>query len=101
MPRHIATIAIKIQPILARQSRNKFLISLRLRTTQPVIEMNNRKDYPQFPPQLQQQPQERNRIDSPGHSNAHPITSTQQRLRSNVRQHPLSKGMHGTMVPQE
>ena len=89
MLRHILAIDIKLQIELARQLRHKFLIRVRLRPAQPVIEMNNRKDNPQLPPQLQQHPQQRNRINPPGNSHADAIPGRQQFLPPNVGKHAL------------
>ena len=60
---HIAAIAPKFQIVLMCQIGYEFLISLRLRPAQLVIEMNDGKNDPQLAAQLQQQSQERNRID--------------------------------------
>ena len=99
--RNIVAIDIKLQIVLARQPRDEFLIRVRLRPAQLVIEMNNRKDNPEFAPQLQQQPQQRNRIDPAGNANAHAIPSRQQFLPPNVEKHALRQGMHGNMVPHD
>ena len=74
---------------LASQARNEFLISVRLRPAQLVIEMNDRKDNPQLASQLQQQPQERNRINPPGNGDANTIPSRQEFLSPNVGKHAL------------
>jgi hypothetical protein len=86
VPRHIIAIAMKLEIMLARQRRHEFLIRLRLRPAQFVIEVNNRKDNSQLAPQLQQHSQQRNRIYPSGNGHAHAIPSLQQFLSSNVRQ---------------
>jgi hypothetical protein len=60
---HIFAIAQKFQIVLMCQIGYECLISLRLRPAQLVIEMYDRKNDPQLAAQLQQQSQERNRID--------------------------------------
>src|ERR1700722_4047145 len=100
-PRRIIPIAKKLQPKLTRQSRNKILIRIRLRPAQLVIEVNNRKDNPQLAPQLQQQPQQRDRINPAGDCYADAIPGPQQLLPLNVRKRALGEGMHGNMVLSE
>ena len=51
--------------------------------------MNYGKDNPQLAPQLQQEPQQRNRINPAGNGCAHAIPSRQQFLPPNVRKHAL------------
>ena len=80
---------MKLQIIFASQPRDEFLVAIRLRTPQLVIEMNNRKDNPQLAPQLQQQSQKRNRINPPRDGDAHAIPSLQQFLPPNMRKHAL------------
>ena len=65
VPRDIAAISVKLQPMLTRQRRDELLVRLRLRPAQLVIKMNNRRDNPQLAPQLEQQPQQCNRIIPP------------------------------------
>ncbi len=98
MPRHIIAVAIKLQPMLASQPLDKFLIRLRLTPAQPMIEMNHRKHNPQLPPQLQQHPQKSDRINPPGNGHAQAIPRPQHFLPPNVRKHALRQGMHGNMV---
>ena len=86
--------------MLTRQTGNEFLIRIRLRPAQLVVEMNDGENNPQLVPQLQQHSQERHGIDAAGNSHAHAIPSPQQFLPPDVGEHALSQGMHGTMVAQ-
>jgi hypothetical protein len=54
---HIAAGSMKLQPVIASKPANKLLIRLRLRATQPVIEVNNRENNAKLLTQLKQQPQ--------------------------------------------
>ena len=72
-----------------RQTCNELGIPVRLRPAQIVIEMDNRKDDPQFPVQFQQQTQQRNRINPARNSNTHPIPRTQLFPAANLNQHFL------------
>jgi hypothetical protein len=84
--------------VLTGQLRDELLIRVRLCRTQPVIEVNNRKDNPQFTAQFHQQPQQRDRINPAGNGYADAISGMQQFLPPNVRKHALREGMHATMV---
>ena len=57
MLRDITAVRMKLQVVHMRQIRHEPLIRIRLSPAQFVIEMNNRKDNPEFAPQLQQHPQ--------------------------------------------
>ena len=59
-PRHIAALAIKLQPMLKSEARNEILIRIGLRPSQLVVEMNNGKNDAEFMTQFEQQPQKRN-----------------------------------------
>ena len=100
VPRDIVAVAIKLKIMLARQSGHKYLIGIRLRPAQPVIEMSDGENDSQFVPQLQQQPQERDGIDSTGNGDASAVPSLQQFLTLNVGEHVLCQRMHGHMVQQ-
>jgi hypothetical protein len=84
--------------MLASQPGNKLLIRLRLRSAQPVIEMNNRKNNAEFATQLDQQPKQRNRINPTRNRNPDPFPSPQQFLPPDMGQHALGQFMHGNMV---
>src|SRR5579864_3566836 len=73
--RHVIGVDVEFQIVLASQAGDEFLIRLRLRAAQLVIEMNNRKDNPEFAPQFEQQTQERDRINSAGNGHADAIPS--------------------------
>ncbi len=98
MPRHIVGVNVKLEIVSASQSRDERLIRIRLRPAQFVIEMNNRKDNAQLAPQLQQQAQERHRINPTGDGDADAIPSPQQFLPPKIGKHALRQGMHGNMV---
>jgi hypothetical protein len=85
MPRHIIAVGAKLQIVSARQPRDEFLIAVRLRPAHPVIEMNDRKDDPEFATQLEQHPQQRDRINPARNGYAHAIPSSHQFLPPNVR----------------
>jgi len=89
VPGHIIRVAIKLQTMCARQSGHELLVRVRFRPAQFVIEVNNRKDNPQLAAQLQQQPQQGDRINSAGNSNSNAIPSTQQLLPLNVGKQAL------------
>ena len=84
----------------ARQVRDKLLIRIRLRPAQLVIEMNDRKDEPQLPTQLQQKAQQGNRINPAGDGHTNAIPGTQQFMPPNMRENALRKRVHRTMVTQ-
>jgi hypothetical protein len=52
---HVLAINVKFQVVLASQVRDEFLIGVRVRSAQFVIEMYRREDNAEFVPQLQQQ----------------------------------------------
>jgi hypothetical protein len=95
---HIIAVDVKLQTIFASQIRDEFLIDIRLRSPQLVVEMNNGKDDAEFVLQLQQQPQKRDGINAAGNGHAHTIPGTQHFLPPNVRKQALSQRMHGIMV---
>ena len=101
MPSHILAVDVEFQIKLSRQARNEFLIRVRLRPAQLVIEMNYGEDNPQLAPQLQQQPQQRNRINAAGNGDANTVPSRQQFLPPNVGKHALRQWMHENMVPHD
>jgi len=78
MLRHIIAVDVKLNVVLSRQLRHEFLIRIRFSPTQPVIEMNDRRDNAEFVPQLQQQPQKRNGINPTGDSDANTIPGPKQ-----------------------
>jgi hypothetical protein len=80
---------VKLQPVLTSQALDELLIRIRLPYTQLVIEMNDGKNNPQLTPQLQQQPQKRNRVNPTGHGNADAVPSPQQFMPPNVSKHAL------------
>jgi hypothetical protein len=84
--------------MLASQLRDKLQIRIRLSPAQPVIEMNHRNHNPDLAPQLQQQPQQRHRINPAGNGDAHSIPGAQEFLPLNVAQNALRQFMHGNMV---
>ena len=49
---HIATFRKKIQPVNPRQIGDELLIAIRLRTTQLVVEMNEKRNNSQFAAQF-------------------------------------------------
>ena len=89
MLRHIVAIDMEFQTMLASQIRDEFLIAVRFRPAQLVIEMNNRHNNAEFAPQLQQHPQERNGINPARNGDTNAIPSRQQFLPPNVRKHAL------------
>lgn len=98
---HIFTVDEKLQIELARQARNKLLIAVRFRPTQLVIEMNNRHYNPQLAPQLQQHPQQRDRINSPGNRHTYAVSGPQQFLPTDVVNKLRRQRMHEDMVQPE
>ncbi len=89
MTRNIIAVAIRFQIVPARQFRDEPLVGIRLLPTQLVIEMNNGEDDAEFAPQLQQQAQERNRINPARNGHANAISGPQQLLPPNVAKHAL------------
>jgi len=75
---------MKLQLMLTRQPGNKFLIGVGLRPAQPVIEMNNGEDDAEFLTQLDQKPQQRNRIDPTRNRNPNAVAGPEQFLAVNV-----------------
>jgi hypothetical protein len=84
--------------MLASQRRDKLLIRIRLGPTEFVIEVNHRDHNPNLTPQLQQQPQQRHRINTAGNGNANTIPGPQQLLSPDVAPNALRQFMHGNMV---
>jgi hypothetical protein len=70
--------------MLASQRLDKLLIRIRLRPAQPVIEMNHRNHNPNLAPQLEQQPQKRNRINPAGDGHANAVPGPQHLLPPDV-----------------
>lgn len=101
LDRNVLGIDIKFQIKLARQPRHEFLIAVRLHPAQPVIEMNNRQDDPQLPPQLQQHPQERDRINPSRNRHTHAVPGRKQFVPPDMGKHALRECKHGNMVPQD
>ncbi len=97
-PSHITAINKTLQLKLAGQVRNKFLIHIRLRPTQPMIEMNDGNHDAEFTTQLNQQPQQRNRINPARNRNSNPVPSPQQFIPPNTNQHALRQCMHANML---
>jgi hypothetical protein len=62
MLRNVIAVAVKLQVIPSSQLRDEFMIGVGFGPSKFVIEMNNGKDNAQLVPQLQHQPQERDRI---------------------------------------
>jgi hypothetical protein len=75
--RHIAAFAVKLQPMLSSQIRDKFLVRIRLGPAQLVIEMNDRENDPECLTQFDQQTQERNRIDPARDRDANSVAGPQ------------------------
>ena len=99
-PRHVPARAIKLQPILTRQRRNKLLVRIRLRPAELVIEVNNRKDNAKVLPQHDKQPQKRNRIDAAGDSDGDAVAGLQQFIPADVKKQAMREGVHRNMVAQ-
>jgi hypothetical protein len=83
----VFAFSVKLQIVIASKTRNEFLISARFSPAQFVVEMNNRQDNAKLAPQLQQQPQQRNRINPAGNAHANAIPSPQQLLPTNKEEH--------------
>jgi hypothetical protein len=84
LPRNIAVRGIKIQAMFASQLRDKLLIRVGLRPTQPVIEMNNRENHAQFLTQFNEQAKQRNRINPARNRDPDPVSGTQKVLPPNM-----------------
>src|ERR1700733_9867165 len=95
---HIITIAMKLKVMRSSEFGDESLVVILLCPSQVVIEMNDRKNNPQLTSYLQQQAQERDRINPPGNSNTDAVPSLQQFLLPNMRKHALCEWMHGNMV---
>ena len=57
-----------------RQISNELFIPVRLGPAQLVIEVNDKKNNPQITPQIQQEPQQRDRIDATGNGDTDAIS---------------------------
>src|ERR1022692_228544 len=86
---HIAAIAKKLQPVRARQSRDKLLIRLRLRPAQLMVEMNDGENDAKLVTQLKQQTKQRNGIDAARNRNTNPVSCVEQFQAPDVRQHTM------------
>jgi hypothetical protein len=98
--RDIIAVDIKSQIMLMSQTGDEVLVQVGFGPAQLVIEMDSRENQADFVPQLEQETQERDRINSAGNANAHAIPSPQQRVASNVGESALRQGMHADMVQQ-
>ena len=98
--RHIVAVNMKFQIVCESQFGNELLIGIRLSPTQLVVEMNNRKHNPQLAPQLQQQTQQRHRINPARNGHTHAIPGPQQFLPPNVGKHALCQRVHRNMLAQ-
>src|SRR3984957_7714630 len=99
--RDVVRVRVEFQIVLASEIRDQLLIGVRFLPAQLVIEMNNRKKDAEFVPQLQQQPQQRNRINPTGDRRANAIPGFEQLLPTNVRESALRQFMHGNMLQQQ
>jgi hypothetical protein len=84
--------------MLASQPTHKLQIRIRLGPAQLMIKMNHSDHDPNLAPQLQQQPQQRHRIDPAGNGHAHAVAGAQQFLPPDVTQNALRQFTHGNMV---
>lgn len=96
--RNVVAVTEKLQIMLARQIRDELLVPIRLRPAQLVIEVNDRKNHPQLTAEFEQQPQQRNGINSSGHSHTDAVPGVQEFLPPDVGKHALCQGVHGNMV---
>lgn len=96
--RNVVAVTEKLQIVPARQIRDKFQIPIRFRPAQLVIEVNDRKNDPQFTAQFKQQPQQRNGINSSGHGHTDAVSRLQKFVPPDVGKHALCQGLHGNMV---
>jgi hypothetical protein len=98
--RYIIAVGIKLKIVPARQFRSEQLVAVRFRTPQHVIEVNYTHDNPQLAPQLEQQPQERNRIDAARHRDSNAIAGAHKFLPANVGEDALGERLHqGILQP--
>jgi len=80
---------MKLQSMLTRQIRNKLLVRIGLRPAQLVVEMNYGEDDAEFVAQVQQQAQERDRINPAGNCDANAIARVKQFLAPDMGQDAL------------
>ena len=80
---------MKLQVVSPCQLRNEFLIGVGFASPQFVIEMNRGEDNAQLTSQLQQQSQERNRVNPTRDRDADAIPRPQQFLPPNESEHAL------------
>ena len=95
---HIRAVSEKLQSMHPRQISNELLIGIRLLPAQLVIEMDYGQNNSQITAHFEQQPQQGNRIDPPGNSDANAVPGFQQLMPPNVGQHALRERVHRNMV---
>lgn len=98
--RHVIAVANEFQTMLSRQLGDELLVRIRLRSAQLVIEMNDGENDPQFSPHLQQQPQQSDRINAARNGDSNAVSSLEEFLLTNLRQHAVCEAMHANMVQQ-
>jgi hypothetical protein len=74
MLRDIVGVTKKLEIVRARQTRDKLLVGIRLRSAQLVIEMNDGDNDAKFVTQFNHQPQECNRIDPTRNRDPNPVS---------------------------
>ena len=77
---------------------NKLLISVRLFPTQLVIEVNYADDDSQLRSQLQQNPQQRNRINAARYRHTHSVACSDQFFTPDMIENSLGNSRHGNML---
>ncbi|HXY77708.1 MAG TPA: hypothetical protein VEH47_02765 [Candidatus Acidoferrales bacterium] len=100
MSRHIVAITMEFETIPTSQASDELLIRVRFPSPQFVIEMNDREHNPQLAPQLEQQTQQRNRINPAGNGHTNTVSGPQHLLPPDMGKHALCQGVHANMVSQ-
>ncbi|MGC1451490.1 MAG: hypothetical protein WA830_15780 [Candidatus Sulfotelmatobacter sp.] len=87
--RDVIAVAVELQVMLASQVRYEFLIGIGFGTAQFVIEVNHRQNDAEFVPQLEQQPQQADGINSAGYCHADAVPGPQQFVPPNMGKRAL------------
>ena len=95
---NISAAGVKLELVLARQTGDKFLVRVRLRPTQLVVEVNYREDNPEFLVEFEQKAQQRNRIHAARNRHTDAVPGFEQLLPPDVIPDVLREVVHGNIV---
>jgi len=95
---NISAAGVKPELVLARQAGDKFLVRVRLRPTQLVVEVNYHQDNPEFLAEFEQKAQQRNGIHAARNRHTDAVPGVEQLLPPDVIPEVLREVVHVTIV---